>query len=188
MRVMDFMIAHDLVLGTLLGLRLAGCGDRHDAISSALAESHRRAASGDAAAQLGLRLRYVTGTDIAPDEHTALDWIGWATVQGNAAAPFELGSFTPWVPRRDYGRAADGLRRSALQGFAPAQTRLAMLYLAGGRGQGSGRGRRLAVAGPSEAWSSAIRRSWAKSRRWRRPLPAGSQPDSSESRVRADRA
>jgi uncharacterized protein involved in copper resistance len=55
----------------------------------ALVELHRRAAAGDAAAQLGLRLRYITGTDIAPDERTAF------AVQGNAAAPFELGSFTP---------------------------------------------------------------------------------------------
>ena len=39
------------------------------------------------------------------------------------------------MPRRNYGRAADGLRRSARKAFAPAQTRLAMLYLAGGRGQ-----------------------------------------------------
>ena len=131
MRVMDFMIAHDLVLGTLLGFSLAGCGDRHDAISSALAESHRWAAAGDAAAQLGLRLRYITGTDIAPDECTASDWIGRAAVQGNAAAPFELGSYYTLAPHPDYQRAADLPRRSARQGFAPAQTSLGMLYLTG---------------------------------------------------------
>ncbi len=32
MRVMNFMIAHRLILGTLLGLSLAGCGDQYDTI------------------------------------------------------------------------------------------------------------------------------------------------------------
>ena len=115
----------------LLGLSLAGCADRDEAIPPALAELHQRAAAGDAAAQLDLGLHYVTGRGIPPDESAALRWIGTAAAQGHAAAQFELGSDYTLEPHRDFGRAADLLRQSALQGFAPAQTRLAMLYLTG---------------------------------------------------------
>jgi TPR repeat protein len=115
----------------LLSLSLAGCSDPGDAIPPALAELHQRAASGDATAQLELGLRYVTGQGIAPDEQAARRWIGQAAAQGHAAARFELGSYYTLEPHRDYGRAADLLRQSALQGFAPAQTSLAMLHRTG---------------------------------------------------------
>ena len=115
----------------LLTLSLAGCGTPDESIPPALAELHQRAAGGDAAAQLDLGLRYVTGKGIAPDEPAALRWIGKAASQGNAAAQFELGSYYTLEPHRDYGRAADLLRQSALQGFAPAQSSLAVLHLAG---------------------------------------------------------
>ena len=126
------MIAHRLALCTLLGLSLAGCPDPSEAIPPVLTGLHRRAADGDASAQLDLGLRYVTGQGIRPDERTALDWIGKAADQGNAAAQFELGSyFTLDQPHRDFGRAADLPRQAALQGYAPAQTSLGMLHLAG---------------------------------------------------------
>ena len=115
----------------LLGLTLAGCSDPGDDIPPALAELRQRAAGGDAAAQLDLGLRYVTGKGIALNERAALRWIGQAAAQGNAAAQFELGSYYTLEPHRDYGRAADLLRQSALQGYAPAQTSLALLYLTG---------------------------------------------------------
>ena len=115
----------------LLGLTLAGCGDREEAIPPALAELHRRAAGGDAGAPLELGLRYVTGKGIAPDERAARRWIGKAAAQGNAAARFELGRYYTLEPQQDDKRAADLLRRSARQGFAPAQTSLAMLHRAG---------------------------------------------------------
>ncbi len=54
-----------------------------------------------------------------------------AAAQGHAAARFELGSYYTLGPRQDYKRAADLLRRSALQGFAPAQSSLAVLYWTG---------------------------------------------------------
>jgi len=117
-----------------LGLSRAGCTDRDEAIPPALAELHQRAVSGDATAQLDLGLRYVTGRGIKPDEQTAVRWIGKAAAQSNAAAQFELGSDYTLEPHRDFGRAAPLLRQSALQGFAPAQTRLAMLYLTGAGG------------------------------------------------------
>jgi TPR repeat protein len=120
-----------LVLVLLLGLTLAGCSDPDDAIPPALAELHQRAVAGDASAQLDLGLRYVTGKGIAPDERAALRWIGNAATQGHAAARFELGSDYTLKPHRDYARAAALLRRAALQGFAPAQSSLAMLHLAG---------------------------------------------------------
>ena len=44
----------------LLGLSLAGCADRDEAIPPALAELHQRAARGDATAQLDLGLRYTS--------------------------------------------------------------------------------------------------------------------------------
>ena len=113
----------------LLGLTLAGCSKSGDDIPPALAELHQRAAGGDSAAQLDLGLRYVTGKGIPPDERVALRWIGKAAKQGNAAAQFELGSYYTLEPHRDWKRAGDLLRQSALQGFAPAQTSLAMLYL-----------------------------------------------------------
>ena len=47
-----------------------------------LAELHRRAAAGDASAQAQNWDSLRHGTDIAPDECTALDWIGRATVRG----------------------------------------------------------------------------------------------------------
>ena len=58
-------------------------------------------------------------------------WIGNAAARGYAAARFELGSDYTLAPHRDFGRAADLLRQSALQGFAPAQSSLAVLYLTG---------------------------------------------------------
>ena len=115
----------------LFGLTLAGCGTPDESIPPALAELHQRAAGGDAAAQLDLGLRYVTGKGIAPDEQAALRWIGKAASQGNAAAQFELGSYYTLESHRDYGQATDLLRQSALQGYAPAQTSLAMLHLTG---------------------------------------------------------
>jgi len=115
----------------LLTLGLAGCAESGDDIPPALAGLHQRAVSGDAAAQLDLGLHYVTGRGIKPDERAALRWIGQAAAQGNAAARFELGSDYTLAPQQDYKRAADLLRRSALQGFAPAQTSLAMLHRAG---------------------------------------------------------
>ena len=86
----------------LLTLSLAGCGTPDESIPPALAELHQRAAGGDAAAQLDLGLRYVTGKGIAPDERAALRWIGKAASQGNAAAQFELGSYYTLEPHRDY--------------------------------------------------------------------------------------
>ena len=76
----------------LLGIGLAGCEHQEESIPLALAELHQRAVSGDAAAQLDLGLRYVTGRGIHADERAALNWIGKAAAQGNAAAQFELGS------------------------------------------------------------------------------------------------
>lgn len=125
------MNARRLAAGALLGLSLAACTDPEPTIPPALAELHQRAASGDASAQLELGMRYVTGQGIQPDEQTALRWIGQAAEHGNAAAQFELGSYYTLEPHRDFGRAAALLRQSALQGFAPAQSSLAMLYLAG---------------------------------------------------------
>ena len=120
-----------LILLLLLVSSLVGCGHQDDGIPPALAGLHQRAAGGDASAQLDLGLRYVTGKGLAPDERAALRWIGMAAAQGNAAAQFELGSYYTLEPRRDFARAADLLRRAALQGFAPAQSSLAVLYLAG---------------------------------------------------------
>ncbi|MFZ1830321.1 MAG: tetratricopeptide repeat protein, partial [Candidatus Competibacteraceae bacterium] len=119
----------------LLTLSLAGCADRDEAISPTLTELHQRAVAGDDAAQLELGLHYVTGTGTGtgtpPDESAALRWIGKAATQGNAAAQFELGSYYTLEPHRNWPRAADLLRQSALQGFAPAQSSLAILYWAG---------------------------------------------------------
>ena len=115
----------------LLALSLAACADPGDDIPPALAKLYQQAQAGDAAAQLDLGLRYVTGKGIAPDERAALRWIGKAAAQGHAAAQFELGSYYTLEPHRDFGRAAALLRQSALQGFAPAQTSLALLYLTG---------------------------------------------------------
>ncbi len=114
-----------------MGLSRAGCTDRDEAIPPALAELHQRAVSGDATAQLDLGLRYVTGRGIPPDESAALRWIGKAAAQGHVAAQFELGSDYTLEPHRDFGRAARLLRQSALQGFAPGQSSLALLYLTG---------------------------------------------------------
>ena len=118
-------------LAILLALGLAACADPGDAIPPALASLHQRAVAGDAAAQLDLGLHYVTGRGIPPDEQAALRWIGNAAAQGHAAAQFELGSYYTLEPHQDFKRAADLLRQSALQGFAPAQSSLALLYLTG---------------------------------------------------------
>ena len=118
-------------LAILLALGLAACADPGDDIPPALAGLHQRAARGDASAQLDLGLHYVTGRGIPPDESAALRWIGKAAAQGHAAAQFELGSYYILEPHRDFERAARLLRQSALQGFAPAQSSLAVLYLVG---------------------------------------------------------
>ncbi|MBK9953018.1 MAG: sel1 repeat family protein [Candidatus Competibacteraceae bacterium] len=110
---------------------LTGCSDSGEVIPPALAELHQRAAAGDASAQLDLGLRYVTGQGIRPDERAALDWIGKAADQGNAAAQFELklvhsGSTAPRISR---GRPT--CCGNPPSNFAPAQTSLGMLHLAG---------------------------------------------------------
>lgn len=115
----------------IIALSLASCTDPGETIPPALDKLHRQAVAGDAAAQLDLGLRYVTGRGIPPDEQAALRWIGNAAAQGSAAAQFELGSYYILEPHRDFERAAGLLRHSALQGFAPAQSNLGMLYLAG---------------------------------------------------------
>ena len=100
----------------------AACSDPGEAIPPALIELHPRAAGDDASAPLDLGLRYVTGTGIPPDERAALlRWIGQAAAQGHAVARFEWGSDYTLEPHRDFGRAADRLRRSAVQSFAPAR-------------------------------------------------------------------
>jgi hypothetical protein len=124
------MTCRSAIALVLLGLTLAGCSDPDDAIPPALAELHQRAVAGDASAQLDLGMRYVTGKGIPSDERAARRWIGKAADQGNAAAQFELGSYYTLASHQDYQRAADLLRRAALQGFAPAQSSLAMLHLA----------------------------------------------------------
>ena len=118
-------------LAGLLALGLPGGSDPDDVIPPALAGLHQRASVGDASAQLDLGLRYVTGKGIAPDEQAALRWIGNAAERGHPAAQFELGSDYTLEPHRDFGRAAALLRQSALPGFAPAQSSLAVLHLAG---------------------------------------------------------
>lgn len=115
----------------LIGVSLVGCSDPEATIPPALTALHQRAVAGDAAAQLDLGMRYVTGKGIPPDEQAALRWIGQSAAQGNAAAKFELGSYYTLEPHRDYDQATDLLRQSALQGYAPAQTSLAMLHLTG---------------------------------------------------------
>lgn len=118
-----------LALLTLLGLNLAGCADRDEAIPPALAELHRRTTGGDPDSQLELGMRYVTGRGTEPDERAALDRPSRRR-PGKRRRPIRAGQ-PLHSGARDYGRAADLLRKSALQGFAPAQTSLAMLYLAG---------------------------------------------------------
>lgn len=125
------MTCRPIIALLLLSLTLAACSDPGAAIPPALVELHQRAASGDASAQLELGMRYVTGKGINADEKAALRWIGKAADQGNTAAQFELGSYYTLEPHRDWKRAADRLRQSALQGFAPAQISLGMLYLVG---------------------------------------------------------
>ncbi len=125
------MIRRRIATLLLLSLTLASCGNRDGAIPPALVELHQRAVGGDAAAQLDLGLRYVTGKGINADERAALNWIGQAAARGHAPAQFELGSYYTLEPHRDWRRAADLLRRAALQGYAPAQTSLGMLYRAG---------------------------------------------------------
>ena len=125
------MIRRRIATLLLLSLTLASCGNRDGAIPPALVELHQRAVGGDAAAQLDLGLRYVTGKGINADERAALNWIGQAAARGHAPAQFELGGYYTLEPHQDFGRAAALLRQSALQGYAPAQTSLGMLYRAG---------------------------------------------------------
>lgn len=114
-----------------LGCILAGYTEPNTDLPPDLATRYQRAEGRDADAQFQLGMRYLVGHDVLPDESVALNWIGRAADQGHAAAQYQLGSYYTLEPHRDFRQAADLLKSSARQGYAPAQFSVAMLHLIG---------------------------------------------------------
>ena len=114
----------------LLALSLAGCGTPDESIPPALAELYQRAAGGDAAAQLELGMRYVTGKGIAPNEQAALRsgtapgfWAGLRFKEG-AWNPVKVGALArlPWRSNRmpDYLSMIHSQSNPGATGFSSA--------------------------------------------------------------------
>lgn len=115
----------------LLGYALTGCTEPGADTPADLATLDQRAEGRDAEAQFQLGMRYMIGDGVRLDESAALNWMRQAADQGHAAAQYQLGSYYTLEPHRDFPRAADLLTLSARQGYAPAQSSLAMLHLLG---------------------------------------------------------
>ncbi len=100
-----------------------------------VAELHRTADQGDAAAQANLGFLYASGRGVPQDYGEAVRWYRLAADQGNGNAQYNLGFLYAngrGVPQ-DYGEAVGWYRLAADQGHAFAQGSLGEMY-ADGRG------------------------------------------------------
>jgi len=96
----------------------------------------KKAADGDAEAQIALGLAYDQGRGgVTPDRRKAAEWFGKAAAQGSAEAQFNLGTMYDYgtgVPK-NAKKALELFEKAASQGLADAQFNLANMY-ADGRG------------------------------------------------------
>ena len=103
----------------------------------------RKAANGDATAQINLGLAYASGDGVPKNSAEAAMWFRRAALQGDAVAQYDLGRMYlhgNGVPK-DPKEAVRWYRKAADQGEATAQYSLGAAYATGGRSaQGFSRG------------------------------------------------
>ena len=85
---------------------------------------------GDADAQVGLGMLYMTGQGVEKDINRAIEWFRLAAAQGNRFAQNKLGEQYKIGEgvERDYAQAYKWFKLSADQGFATAQSNMGQLY------------------------------------------------------------
>lgn len=98
-----------------------------------IAELSKRAEAGDAAAQVKLATKYLTGLGVPPDSTKAFNWFQKAAVQGNAAAQHNLGFMYGTGNGRvqDDTKAFEWYQKAALQGFSASQFSIGECYYFG---------------------------------------------------------
>lgn len=100
-----------------------------------VASLEKRAAGGDAEAQLALGSIYDEGRGVPKDQLKAVEWFLKSAMQGNAQAQFFIGALYAngqGLPKDDR-KAIEWYEKSAAQGVVDAQFNLGVMY-AGGRG------------------------------------------------------
>ena len=103
---------------------------RHGDYATAMRLLRPLADQGDASAQFGLGLMYVTGRGVPQDDAQGAAWYRKAAEQGDATAQLDLGSmyFKGQGVPQDYAQAVAWYRKAAQQGDAWAQNNLGMMY------------------------------------------------------------
>ena len=120
-------LASPLSAGTVEGLSAFARNDFAGAFRELLPE----AKGGDAEAQIMLAILYAEGKGVRRDAAEAVVWLKQAAkVQPDA--DYVLGDIYSQDPQlRDDAEAARAYRRAADQGFAPAFSKIGMIYLSG---------------------------------------------------------
>lgn len=95
----------------------------------------KKAASGDAEAQIAIGMAYDQGKGVTQDRRKAAEWFGKAAAQGVPQAQFNLGTMYDYGVgvRKNEAKALEFFEKAAVQGMADAQFNLANMY-AEGRG------------------------------------------------------
>lgn len=90
----------------------------------------KKAAAGDAEAQIALGLAYDQGKGVEQDRRKAAEWYGKAAAQGSAEAQFNLGTMYDYGVgvKKDPAKAVELFAKAAEQGMADAQFNLANMY------------------------------------------------------------
>ena len=91
---------------------------------------YKRAAAGDADAQLVLGLRYAEGDGVIQDDKEAAKWLGSAAKQGVSEAEYNYGLLllAGRGVAQDYRAAFNWIEKPAMRGYAKAQYSLGELY------------------------------------------------------------
>ncbi len=95
----------------------------------------KKAAAGDADAQVALGMAYDQGKGVLQDRRKAAEWFGKAAEQGVAQAQFNLGTMYDYGVgvKKNEAKALELFEKAAVQGLADAQFNLGNMY-AEGRG------------------------------------------------------
>jgi hypothetical protein len=117
-------------IGGAVGGAMAGSLVASSSTPHALADLHKRAESGDAAAQRLLGEDYDFGHDVGRNYSKAAGWYQLAANRGDAIAQNNLGSFYQHgiSVSTNYDRAVELYRQSAAKSFMVAQCNLGYMY------------------------------------------------------------
>lgn len=131
-----FLVA--ALMSGLQGAAQAGYQDGVDAAKAgrfdqALQEWLPLAEQGDAQAQTGIALLYLSGQGVARDDYAAVGWFRRAAEQGYAKAQYDLGVMyaTGRGEWQNYRLAIEWYEKAAAQQHADAQLNLGLMFAAG---------------------------------------------------------